>query len=118
MKTTISTLLLSVFISLDVRAGLSELKLNGDKMEVDDGDILSLFITAAAQVVAVVCGFICVYGLVRLLWDGWAKIGEYREGKVSSVILALEPLLTNGAMVAVTFAVSVYLVTNFTGWMS
>lgn len=97
--------------------GLSSLKMNGDEVAVKDGDIMALLIMIGNGAVAFIAGCLCIYGLIRTLWDAWNKMGEYRSGRVDSLGAALEPLVTNGLLTLITFAVAVYTTTNFLGWM-
>jgi hypothetical protein len=99
-------------------AELTNMTNNGNDVEVDDNDLLSMIIGAGATFVAAVCGLICIYGLIMMIWDTWKSIKEFRAGKIDTLGGALEPLLTNGFMVVVSFAVGVYITTNFTNWLS
>lgn len=97
--------------------GLSALKMNGSDVTVKDGDLMSLLILVGNGAVAFVAGCICIYALIRTLWDAWKKMGEYRSGRVDSLGAALEPLVTNGLLTLITFAIAAYTTSNFLGWM-
>lgn len=103
--------------SLVYASGLAALKMNGTKMEVKEGDIMALLINIGSGVVGFVFGAICVYSLVKTVWDTWHSIGEYRSGKKDSLASALEPLVTNGSLALITFAIAVYTSSNFLTWM-
>jgi len=98
-------------------AALTNMENNGADVEVDDNDLLSMIIGAAATFVAAVCGLICVYGLIMMVWDTWKSIKEFRAGKVDTLGGALEPLFTDGFLVVISFEVGVYVTTNFTNWL-
>lgn len=97
--------------------GLSSLKMNGDEVAVKDGDLMALLVMIGNGAAAFIAGCLCIYSLFRTLWDTWNKMAEYRSGRVDSLGAALEPLVTNGLLTLITFAVAVYTTSNFLGWM-
>ncbi|MEH6454904.1 MAG: hypothetical protein V7749_01150 [Cocleimonas sp.] len=108
----------TVFYSNVAIAGLENMTSNGDEVEVSDNDLVTMLINAGGTFIAILCGLICVYGLIQMVWDTWKNIKEFRAGKIDTLGGALEPLFTNGFMVIISFAVGVYITSNFTGWLT
>lgn len=119
MKKVIYTIVgtLGLLSNSALASGLSALKMNDEKMEVEDGDIMALLINIGNGIAAFVFSALCIYALFKTVWDTWHSVAEYRKGRKESLGEALEPLVTNGALAVFTFAVAVYTMGNFLTWM-
>ncbi|MDK9773890.1 hypothetical protein [Vibrio sp. B181a] len=106
----------SAFVYTNSALALERVKLRGQELEVQNNDIVTLFIEIAVTFVAMVAGFFCVRALLETLASLWDKYGEVRAGKATLTELTW-PVLSGVFLVVVTFAVGYYLVTNFNSFI-